>query len=183
MLVVKGQIANARMDESLDRHFGLLIAYILPGFVCLAGASRFSPMLSTWMAVAKSGDPSVGGFLYVIVGSLAAGLVVNAVRWTVLDWLLHQTGVKNPDVDFSQLQEKMDAYLLAVEHNYRHYQFYAGMVFALPFYSFTDQWAAQRFWSPWLLASLIGLEAILILASRDCLRRYYERIRQILHRV
>jgi hypothetical protein len=37
------------MKEPLDRSFGLIIAHVLPGFVCLAGASRLSHTVASWM--------------------------------------------------------------------------------------------------------------------------------------
>lgn len=169
------------MNESPERSFGLLIAYVVPGFVCLAGASCFSPTIATWMSVAPSGAPTVGGFLYVAIGSLGAGLVVNAVRWALVDSLHHQTGLVRPQLDFARLQSNLEAFQLAVEHNYRYYQFYASMVLATVFYSVADQ-AARDLWSRWQLAGCIALDAVLLVTSRDCLRRYYERTGQILAR-
>ncbi len=50
------------MTESLDRSFGLTIAFLLPGFVCLFGFSNFSPTLAAWMSSEPSRDPTVSGF-------------------------------------------------------------------------------------------------------------------------
>jgi len=137
------------MNQSLDRSFGILIAYILPGFLCLAGASYFSPTISGWMSVAPSTDPTVGGFLYVALGSLAAGLVISGFRWLLVDALLHATGLKQPDLDFSKVQDKFEAFQLAVEHNYRYYQFYSNAVLAAAFFGICDQWSNGR----WPLAA------------------------------
>jgi len=167
------------MNDSPERTFGLLIAFVVPGFVCLAGASCFSEMIANWMSIAPTGAPTVGGFLYVAVGSLGAGLVVNAVRWALLDLLHHQTGIVRPRLDFSHLQANLEAFQLAVEHNYRYYQFYASMVLATIFYSVADQYT-RGMWSPWLLVGGAALEVVLLVTSRDCLRRYYERTGQIL---
>lgn len=167
------------MKESPERIFGLLIAYLVPGFACLAGASRFSPTIATWMSVAPANAPTVGGFLYVAVGSLAAGLVVNAVRWALVDTLLHITGLAPPNLDFSRLQANLDAFQLAVEHNYRYYQFYASMALAAAFYALADQWTQGR-WPAWLLFGFMMLEIVLLVTSRDCLKRYYDRTRQML---
>lgn len=168
------------MNDSPERSFGLLIAYVVPGFVCLAGASCFSELIATWMSSAPAGAPTIGGFLYVAVASLGAGLVVNAVRWALLDSLHHLTGLVRPRLDFSRLQANLEAFQLAVEHNYRYYQFYASMVLATAFYALADQWSRGELWSPWLLAGSIVLEAVLLATSRDCLRRYYERTGQML---
>jgi hypothetical protein len=59
-------------DNSLERTFGLVIAFLLPGFVCLAGASRFSLTIASWMSLALTSDPSIVGFLYVLLASIGA---------------------------------------------------------------------------------------------------------------
>lgn len=105
------------MNQSFDGNFGLIIAYILPGFLCLAGVSRFSPMVAGWMSVAPSAAPTLGGFLYVALGSLGAGMLVSAFRWLIIDTLHHKTGLSLPNLDFSRLQNNLEAFELAVEHN------------------------------------------------------------------
>lgn len=156
-----------------------MVAYMAPGFVCLAGASRFSGLVAGWMEVDPTGTLTVGSFLYVIVGSLAAGLVVNAFRWALLDGLFHRTGLTPPRLNFAQLQAHLEAFQLAVEHNYRYYQFYAGTVLASAFYSAADQ-AARGPWPWWQLAGLAVTEVVLLATARDCLRRFYERTSQML---
>ena len=167
------------MLESPERVFGLLIAYLAPGFVCLAGASCYSDMVSTWMSVAPTSEPTVGGFLYVAIGSVAAGLFVNAIRWAFVDGLLHLTGLVPPVLDFTELQANLDAFLLAVEHNYRYYQFYASTALAAAFYALADQAAYGR-WPATALVGFAVLEIVVFAAARDCLRRFYDRTRQIL---
>ncbi|MBX3412579.1 MAG: hypothetical protein KF708_07820 [Pirellulales bacterium] len=170
------------MHDSLERNFGLVVAYVVPGFVCLAGASRYSEPVATWMSVDPTSSPTVGGFLYVVVASLAAGLVVNAFRWVMLDSLLHLTGLVPPRLNFAHLQRHLEAFQLAVDHNYRYYQFYGCMVLASAFYSLADQWS-HGMWSPCTLCGWTVVELILLATSRDCLRRYYERTGQMLGQV
>ncbi len=106
------------MTESLDRHFGLIIAFLLPGFTALCGLSVFSSTLASWLTAEPTRNPSLGGLLYVLLGSLAAGLVVSVIRWAVIDSWHHATGISRPQLDFSRLTENLPAYLLAVEHNF-----------------------------------------------------------------
>ena len=54
------------MREVTGRNFGLLIAYILPGFVSLWGLAEFSPSVKSWLAASTATPgamPTVGGFL------------------------------------------------------------------------------------------------------------------------
>jgi hypothetical protein len=163
----------------IDRNFGLLIAFILPGFVSLAGASHYSPTIAGWMTVPPQADPSVGGFLYVALGSLAAGMIASAFRWLIIDAMHHRRGLVAPKLDFSRLQENLAAYELAVEHNYRHYQFYANMIPATLFYAVANQVFEGR-WRIFSLVCLAALETVLWLTSRDCLQRFYQRTSQLL---
>lgn len=167
------------MNESLDRNFGLLIAYVVPGFVCLAGVSRYSETVAAWMSIAPAAAPTMGGFLYVAIGSLGAGLVVNAVRWALLDNLHHRTGIVRPVLDFARLQANYEAFQLAVEHNYRYYQFYASIMLAAAFYAVADQ-RSRGLWPAWTQTGYLALELVLLFTSRDCLQRYYHRTGQML---
>ena len=55
-------------------NFGPLIAYLVPGATVLAGVSPFSPTLQGWLAATPVAAPSIGGFLYATVASLAVGM-------------------------------------------------------------------------------------------------------------
>ena len=167
--------------DSLEKNFGLTIAFLLPGFVCLAAMSRFSPTIAVWMSIEPSSSPSVVGFLYVLLASTGAGLIASAVRWLIIDSLHHRTGLRPPQWDFARLQSNYDAFQLAVEHNYRHYQFYANMIVASLLFGFCDQ-LVRGPWSAGALAAAGALELVLLATSRDCLRRYYARTEQLLRR-
>ena len=167
------------MPESLDRSFGLTIAFVLPGFLCLSGLSHYSPTIQSWLSSQPSRDPSVGGFLYVILGSLALGLTISAVRWAVIDTLHHATGLIRPDFNFRNLTEHLPAFQLAVEHNYRYFQFYANMAVAVFIFAVCDQYA-RGLWPWYLWLGFCGLEGILLAASRDCLGRFYSRVALVL---
>ena len=73
------------MRELNSGNFGLVIAYLLPGFVALLGVSFFSEPVQTWFSVSPVALPTVGGFLYVTLGSLSAGVIVSTVRWATVD--------------------------------------------------------------------------------------------------
>src|SRR5207245_11395417 len=81
-------------------------------------------------ATAPVGAPRIGGFLYLTVASLAAGMAVSAVRWALVDTLHSYTGLPMPALDFSKLGENVEAFDLLIEIHYRHYQYYSNMVVA-----------------------------------------------------
>lgn len=168
------------MTEVSGKNFGLLIAYVLPGFVSLWGVSHFSPMVSGWLASSSSAAGSaatVGGFLYVTLASVAAGLTASTVRWAVIDRLHDLTGIKRPSWDDSRLQECLGAFEALVENHYRYYQFYGNMLVAMLFL-----FAARLIATGHHIADVNPLDcAILTIGvlywagSRDTLRNYYSR--------
>lgn len=112
------------MREVTSNNFGLAISFLLPGFVALLGVSFFSETVETWLNVASPFAPTVGGFLYVTLGLLAAGLTVSTVRWAIIDTIHHRTGIPAPRWDFSKLQDRVGAYRVIQENHYFFYLFY-----------------------------------------------------------
>jgi hypothetical protein len=121
------------LKESSVTNFGLLIAFLLPGFVALLGVSYVSEPVRLWFGASQENAPSVGGFLYVTLASVVAGLTASTVRWIVIDTLHHVTGIARPALDYSRLRDNVAALDMLTEFYYRYYQFYANMVVALLF--------------------------------------------------
>ena len=111
------------MNTSLsNENFGLVIAYILPGFVALWGVSYFSPTVESWITASQQGAPSVAGFMYVTLASLGTGLTVSGVRWLIIDSIHHLTGLTRPAWRFGNLDDKLQGFLTLNEGHYRYYQ-------------------------------------------------------------
>jgi hypothetical protein len=134
----------------------------------------FSPTVHAWLLHSSPAGPTVGGFLFVTLASVAAGMTASAVRWAVVDPLHHRTGVLKPAWDDSKLPERLEAFEALVEAHYRYYQFHSNTLVALLF-----SYAA---WRPSLGNRPVGadlgivfLSAIFFAVSRDNLRRYYGR--------
>jgi hypothetical protein len=173
------------MKEITDKNFGLIIAFLLPGFllVWLLSLSDFGNA-EVWLK--SFGDPSVSGFPYVTLASLALGLIISAVRWAVIDQILrchyflrHQKHL--PKIDFSKLSDpnKFAVFQGANENHYRYYQYYSntlvGIVVGFSIYQFRS-----TKWAPALIWVIFGvLIVVLFLASKDCLFKYHERASEI----
>ena len=113
--------------------------------------------------------PSIGGFLFVTLASVTAGMTASAVRWATIDRLHHCTGVVKPAWDDSKLPERLEAFEAIVEAHYRYYQFHSNSLVAMLF-----SYAA---WRPslgnrplWSDLSVVFLSAIFFAVSRDNLR-------------
>jgi hypothetical protein len=169
------------VKDVTSNNFGVLIAYLVPGVTALWGLSSFSPSLRAWFASTPKDAPTISGFLYLTVASLAAGMTVTAIRWACLDLVHAATGLTAPDLDFSRLPGKVDAYNLLIEIHYRHYQFYSNM-----FVATAITWICHRISSQppcqitWIDPGFLLVEAIFFLTSRDTLRRYFHRTEQLL---
>ena len=161
--------------------FGLLIAYLAPGYVALWCSRPLSPTLAGWVS-SDTSEASVGDFLFATVAAVVAGLMASTVRWAILDQVHHLTGVRQPQLDFSRLFDRVDAFSRLVEDQYRYYQFYGNTLVTL-------LWGyGVHLYLAWFgAASLDGREVLLLPAavllfagSRNTLRTYYCRIEQLL---
>ncbi len=165
------------MNDVTAANFGLLIAFLLPGFVTLWGIGEFSPTIHSWFTGSTNQSPSVGGFLYVTLGAVATGLFVSTIRWLVIDGIHHRTGISEPEWDFSDMNENLATFELLVASHYRYYQAYSNLVVA-GIILFTSLWltnANVRAHAVRDFAGLAAIEVVLWLGSRDTLRKYYRR--------
>ena len=80
------------MRDLTRDNFGLLIAYVLPGFVALWGGSYHVEAVRPWLNATPSDAPTVGGFLYTTLASTTLGLTISGMRWAVVDRVLAGPG-------------------------------------------------------------------------------------------
>jgi hypothetical protein len=162
------------MQEVHNGNFGLAIAYLLPGFVVVVGVSLFLRSVRAWLSPDAAQAPTVGGFLYVTLASLAAGMTVSAVRWAVIDTVHKWTGLRRPDWNYRVLHERITAYEFLVGNLYRYYQFYSNMLLAVAF-AYAAYVVSGGSRVGWLTVDFVAIEWVFWLASRDTLRNYYDR--------
>lgn len=166
------------MNDVSAKNFGLLIAFLIPGFTVCLGLALHNQQLNEWMAVSGDSAATIGGFLYATLASTAAGMLVSAVRWLIMDQVHHRTGIPPPALSFSSLPTAVSAVETLVEGHYRFYQHYANMQVALTF-----SWVAAVFARGFDLSEfvvLITLVSVLFVASRNALVRYYDRLADLL---
>tara|TARA_R110002111_G_scaffold164386_3_gene230563 strand:+ start:16552 stop:17133 length:582 start_codon:yes stop_codon:yes gene_type:complete len=170
------------MQTVTINNFGFLIAYLVPGFTALWGISFFSTTVQSWIRVLPSEAPTVGGFLYVTIGSVAVGLTISTIRWIVIDTIHHWTGISDPGWNFSKLQKNINAFDRLIEIHYHYYQFYSNSIIAILICYIARRislgfWSAPMGWLDFLLAMLV---LIFFAGSRDTLQKYYNRTTQLL---
>lgn len=181
LLARRRTILRYSMKEVSSDNFGILIAFLVPGFTALWGVSFHTETVRVWLTGAFFEGPTVGGFLYVTLAAIAAGLTVSTVRWAILDRLHHCTGIRRSVWDYTRLERHVTAHRIVEENHYKFYQFYGGMLFAVAFtwlswriaIGFTTQPSVIDFATCFLLV-------IFFAGSRDTLRKYYDRTTQLL---
>ena len=168
------------VNDVTNQNFGLLIAFVLPGFSLLWGLQPHSAMITGWLGHAATDVPSVGGFLYITMASVGAGQLVSTLRWLLIDTLHHRTGVRPPRWDFRKLKDRVSAYDRLIEIHYRYYQFHANSLLAVSI-SALLRWLEQGFRVRELFL-LLAIDTLLYLGSRDTLSKYYRRVEELLAR-
>src|SRR5205085_10095841 len=94
------------MTGTSNPQFGLMIAYVLPGFIGLAGLAPLFPAVARWLRpVGSQGDLGLGAPLYAVLAATAVGLVLSCFRWLLLDHVHRWSGVMRPTWDDSQLEQ------------------------------------------------------------------------------
>jgi hypothetical protein len=169
------------MKEVTSSNFGLLIAFVLPGFIVLWGLSYFSATVRLWLS-GEGTTPTVGGFMFVTLASVAAGVTVSTVRWLVIDTIHRWTGLPQPPWDFSRLHDSVGAYNVLNDIHYKFYQSHANGLIAVVFLYMSRRIHQGIFTAPVGLVDLgfVMLSAVLFIGSRDMLRKYHERVSQLL---
>lgn len=170
------------MKEISFSNFGLLIAFLLPGFTALWGMSYSSETIRQWLSATDATTPTVGGFMYATLASIAAGVTVSTVRWAIIDTIHGWTGLPQPHWDFAHLQDNVEAYNVLNEVHYNFYQFHGNMLVALVFAYLARRIHSGFFVTPigWTDLGILALSAILFAGSRDTLRKYYSRVSRLL---
>ena len=161
-------------EENSLANFGLVIAYVPPGFPAPQALRLLSPPAIAWGA-GEDPNPQLSAFLSSTVMALAAGLTVSTVRWFVIDRLHHLTGLRPPRRDFSKLDGNVGAYEFLGLIHYRYYKFYANMVVALIW-----DYAVRGYAHGWHGALGVPIVVLFFFASRDSLGKYYQRTGELL---
>lgn len=168
------------MHEDLAKAFSPLIAFVLPGLIGLYGLSFRLPVVRVWFGTAADKETTVGGFFFVLLASLAVGLLLSGLRCLVLDCCMP----KRPTFDYSKRgSDQVERALADIRaQHYAYYQFYANTLCALAVAFVVWQTATRPAWTAFwgTLLPLIALAPVLLWSARDCLKKYDEKMHGVL---
>jgi hypothetical protein len=170
------------MSDAPAKHFGYLIAYVLPGFVTLWGVQSLSPMIRGWLSTSPTFPAGLESVAFVTLASVAAGMTVSAARWLIIDTCHAWTGLPRPTWNDATLNDRLPAFEALVDAHFRYYQFYANMAVAVAIAYFVSA-IARAFTIQnavyWTIA-FISIESLFLVTSRDNLGHYYRRATRLL---
>jgi hypothetical protein len=178
-------MAEDLKTPSLD--YGVIVAFVAPGFVAFYATSYQFPGALNWTTAASEKDPTVGIFLFVLLASLSTGLVVSGVRALLVDHvlrsrrLLGRFAVPTCRINWSKVDDKKLRVVNAIrDGHYRYYQFYSNTFVAMVFWvcsrSYAVKGAAALTWGRWAL--IFAMLLALLVSARESLLRYATALEQ-----
>jgi len=172
------------MTQTSNWQFGLILAYLLPGFIGLAGIAPFAPMLRQWLLPASGASLDIGPPVYTILAAVAVGMVLSCFRWLMIDHFHWSTGVKPPPWDDRRLQDNLESFDYLVQNHYRYYEFTGNGALALLWaYGVNRIYGTLPFLGVGTDILVLIVLLVLFTASRDALARYYTRSGLLLGRI
>ena len=170
--------------NSTSNQFGLLVAYLLPGFIGLAGIAPFAPLVSAWLRPGSYAEASLGAPVYAILAATTIGMIASPIRWLLIDHIHHWTGVTPPVWDDSRLEQRLTAFNYLVESHYRYYQFLANsLIVIICAYAINRAMRTSPFLGAGTDIAFFILCATLFAGSRDALSKYYTRTGRLIGHV
>lgn len=141
------------------------------------GVGLICDPVGRWIAGGGTETATIGGFLYVTLASVGAGMTVSAVRWALIDRLHHATGIRRPNWNDALLDRKIPAFEYIVEQHYRYYQHYGNGLIAVLFTYGVWRFSMETTPNPLgvIDAGVLIIVLVFYAGSRDTLRHYYRR--------
>ena len=159
--------------------FAEVLAFLIPGSVVLYSFSIENEALHQLLDMSLPATSGFGVELALVLLSIACGVIVSAIRGSLLDNFQLKTGVDRGALDFSKLKDEhtLNAFNAAIGNTYRFAQFYGNMAIAIIVYAVFE---ARHSGMSSLLFVHFSLFAILFWSHRSELANTYTTIGQIL---
>jgi hypothetical protein len=164
-----------------SNQFGLMVAYLLPGFIGLIGIAPFSPLVVVWLRPLNESTSSLGAPVYAVLAATTIGMIISSFRWILIDHINLWTGVVPPTWDDSRLEDLGNAFDYLVAHHYRYYQFFSNTLIASLFaYATNRLMQTSALFGVGTDLGILTLSAVLFAGGRDALRKYYARTKRLI---
>lgn len=172
------------MKETSSRQFGLLVAYVLPGFIGLAALAPLLPAVARWLRPVEQGDLGLGPPLYAVLMATAVGLILSCFRWLLIDRIHQWTGVRRPAWNDRNLERMLGGFDYLVQSHFRYYEFCGNTLLAtIGGYTLNRVLGTLPLLGPATDLAVFILCLVLFAASRDALAKYYTRTSLLVGRI
>ena len=172
------------MDNTNSKQFGLIVAYVIPGFIGLAGFAPLFPPVARWLRPVGQGDLGLGAPLYAMLAATAVGSILSCFRWLLVDHLHQWTGVSRPVWDDSQLEDVLGGFDYLVQSHFRYYEFCGNTLLALlGAYGLNRMLGTLPFLGVGTDLGMLIVLVVLFTASRDALAKYYLRTGRLIGQI
>jgi ABC-type multidrug transport system fused ATPase/permease subunit len=166
-------------EEVKSASFGTLIAFVAPGAVAIWGIAQISDTVSMWFGASAQSEASGGGFLFVLLASLAMGVFISGVRHQVMVAVFGWFGLRRAQaLDESRLRDpdSRAALAQAVEDFFRYHQFYGNMTLAVLVAYIAWLYSVRAWpWDRWGISVGVLISVLLLASSAfQSLKRFYE---------
>jgi hypothetical protein len=124
---------NDRTSFVADQAQLFAMSFLLPGLMPLFALATIVPSVASWFGNATTA-PTFAGAFFVVIGAIAVGFIINAVRYVAYerDWLGFCLAAPSPAYDLDKRQQKSDEYLDMRRSFYFHYLAYSNLSVAVP---------------------------------------------------
>lgn len=120
--------------------FGLLIAYVIPGFFLVHGMSFYNDDLQRVFSNFLDAKSDIGLFFLLLIFAIGAGLLISSVRYLIYELLIfkpNEDGIEKEAKKNGAIKESdtsLAYFRMVVDEQYRYHQFYGGMALVEPMY-------------------------------------------------
>ena len=176
------RFSDAIVTDAVGKYFGLVIAYVIPGFIALWGMRPYVPTLDAWLTPSESLPAGIESVVFVTLLAIGAGMTASAARWLFIDSIHHAMGLRRPQWNDSALAANLAAFESLVDAHYRFYQFHANAIIAIVIWyvlTLVSGGFAHGTSVTWTLVAASTI-AMFFATSRNNLSQYYRRASRLL---
>lgn len=172
------------MKDITSTTFGYVIAFILPGLLCLIGIGILFEPVGKQLLTFSTAESNIGLFFLIILYSIILSLEIAACRFLLFEcWLCKKHRINAQLFSGFSDEKKRLAIKTTVDEHYRYHQFWGGLVIVIPLLMFSI--IKKRILSnssDIILGLIIGIIMLLItfFAARDSFIKYILRSTKIL---
>ena len=167
------------MKDVTSTSFGYVIAFLLPGLVGLYGLGYWSETIHGLLQPAFSATATVGPSLILLLGALAIGLCISALRCFLFEKACCREHCFSADMFAKLCQgDRLTSFRAVVDEHYRYHQFYGGCFVALIVLYVGWIWRSYSVLNPEFVLLTIGfvcLEVLLFITAVDAFKKYIDR--------